>query len=242
MKKIGKIAFASLMIVPAITLFACSTPKNYTLTTYSSNELLGIANGGSLKSAVEGTTFNLEATVKPNENTQFLCWVKDYNKVYSTESKVEVVLKAETAGRYTAIFEEPEIASMMYATATTLNYKAENVSSIEYEISYAYDTSSTNFNSLSKGSFEGALGQNIFTDNVFYLGNAGSFYKFIFKVSIQAKMTSGEIINEQIQFSQLAENTAFDKTTGNLVLQSTSERGVEVELQLSKLSSQLFVK
>ena len=240
MKKVGKIAIASLMVIPAITLFACSTPKNYTLMTYSSNELLGIANGGSLDSFVEGSSFNLEATVKPNEDTKFLCWIKDNSKIYSTESKVEVILNSDTAGKYTALFEEPKISSMMYATATSLSYKTENVSSVSYEIKYAYDSSSSTFNTLSKGEFNGSVGEDLFGDNVYYLGKAGSFYKYIFNLSLEVKLNSGEILTENVAFDQNVENAKFDQASGILTLQSTTELGVEVELQMSKLSSQLF--
>lgn len=240
MKKVGKIILASALLVPSLALFACSAPNSYTLTTYSSNELLGTVSGGSQKSLVEGTIVPISATPKPNSESQFLCWIRNRSQVVSTESSLEVTLSAETDGTYTALWSETSPSSMLYATATSLTYSAENIASIEYTISYAYSTSTTNFNTLTSGTMEGNSSTTIFDDDVFYLGKAGDFYSYVFRVNIIATYSdTGNVATETLEFSgNMINNSSF--TNGSASLTGTTQQGIDLTLTLEKLKADFF--
>lgn len=240
MKKVGKIILASALLVPSLALFACSSPSSYTLTTYSSNELLGTVSGGSQKSLTEGTIVSISATPKPNSDAQFLCWIRNRSQIVSTESSVDITLGADTDGTYTALWNEASPSSMLYATATSLTYSAENIASIDYTISYAYSTSTTNFNTLVSGTMEGNSSNAIFEDDVFYLGSTGAFYNYIFRVNVVATYSdTGNIATETLEFSSdMISNSSF--TNGTATLTGTTQQGIELSLVLEKINANMF--
>lgn len=129
---------------------------------------------------------------------------------------------------------------MLYATATSLTYSAENIASIDYTISYAYSTSTTNFNTLVSGTMEGNSSNAIFEDDVFYLGSAGAFYNYIFRVNVVATYSdTGNIATETLEFSSdMISNSSF--TNGTATLTGTTQQGIELSLVLEKINANMF--
>jgi hypothetical protein len=250
MKKIKTFALASLAILPALALCACGEPQFYSITTFSSSELLGTASGGSAKEVQEGSKLTLTASAKPSANSSFLCWVHNSNKIVSRTSQLEVTASSQTNGIYTALFEgryssdneSINYSQIMYAMATNLEYQVENVSSVSYSIEYASLTASDNFHALTSGSYDQSINNSIVGSDVFYLGKPGNLFSYSFKVIIsEVSYTNSEMVSNigEVKMNGVISSTSFD-SNGEIVLKGQDDRGNGLALTLSKLSSKLW--
>ena len=248
MKKIRIFALASMVILPALALFACGEPQYYSITTFSNSDLLGTASGGSAKEVQEGSKLTLTASAKPSANSSFLCWIQNSNKIVSRQSQMEVTASSETSGRYTAVFEGKTSADtinysqMMYAMATSLNYEVDGVANVKYTIEYASLTASDNFHTLSNGEYDQSRGNGIAGNDVFYLGSAGNLFSYTFKVNLtEVRYSNSDMVSTigEVKLTGEVSSTKFD-TNGNIVLEGQDDRGNKLSLTLSKLSSAIW--
>ena len=231
MKGKTKTLLAGLVLVPALAFVGCTPPATYSITTYSSNENYGYAHGGSTKKFTDGTQLTLSATKAPNKNSEFLCWVKDYNKVASSA----------TEGKYVAVFAEEELSSMMFASPVNIEYQVENVASLNYEISYANATSSTVYTTLSAG--QKKADESIFNGDIVYLGNSTGLNEFYFKVKVNVTFTDSDAtLTEELDYSEQTISLLSFDNNGNATISAETETGVTIAITLSKLNSTLFNK
>ncbi len=241
MKGKTKTLLAGLVLVPALAFVGCTPPATYSITTYSSNENYGYAHGGSTKKFTDGTQLTLSATKAPNKNSEFLCWVKDYNKVVSESDSFTLTASSATEGKYVAVFAEEELSSMMFASPVNIEYQVENVASLNYEISYANATSSTVYTTLSAG--QKKADESIFNGDIVYLGNSTGLNEFYFKVKVNVTFTDSDAtLTEELDYSEQTISLLSFDNNGNATISAETETGVTIAITLSKLNSTLFNK
>lgn len=243
MKKFNKILFCSLALVPAIALVGCNDPQYFSITTLSSNELLGKASGGSEKSFIEGSEVVLSAQSYAGSN--FLCWIHSSNRIVSKEANIKINVSQATSGSYTALFEEEAPSSMMYAMASEMNFISadyDDVSKVTYLIEYSSSDNAASYKTLCSGTYDQIQSTSIKSDNVLYLGKAGNLYKYNFRVTLSSvTYLSNNFTSNigQITFDDEVSTKTFDKD-GNITLSASHERGT-LTFTLSKLTSSLLV-
>lgn len=235
MKKFQKCLFAIICGAPLLLLSGCGSTNHFTVTTKTSNVALGNVSGGSTSPWSEGTQLTLKATAKSNANP-FICWIKDYTKVFTTENEVKVTVSQKTAGNYTALFEETTPKSMMYATLTEISYLTTDYSSIEYEVSYAPTYDTTTYQPLAVGAMKGTSDNAAFQGSVFNLLDQNTEYvSYIFKVDIIVTDIAGTAKTTYSFKDMNLTNENFD-TSGAYVLTNQA-----LTLRFDKLSTALFV-
>ena len=73
-----------------------------------------------------------------------------------------------------------------------------------------------------------------------YLGSAGAFYNYIFRVNVVATYSdTGNIATETLEFSSdMINNSSF--TNGTATLTGTTQQGIELSLVLEKINANMF--
>ena len=121
MKKSLKIFLTCLFLCPLLILTACQSPAQYSITTNPSDSSLGSIPESSeinLNKKNEGTKITLSIKENYPETNPFICWIKDYKKVVSSEKNLDLTYNAENEGNYTAVFEETSLNKMMFSSLT----------------------------------------------------------------------------------------------------------------------------
>lgn len=188
MKK-TKLILCSLFLLPIMLIAGCGSPKQYSITTLSSNALLGSASGGSTSTFVEGTDIKLVAT--PKTGVEFLCWIKDFQKVTSLESTTTVKVGADTAGNYTALFAEESHRSMIYIGLSEISYEGDgDYSKIDYTVRYAPSNNTEAYAVLEQGSSETNT-IDAFSGAVFRIFENSNYISYIFDVTLTITNRAG---------------------------------------------------
>lgn len=184
-----KLLLCSLILLPIMLIAGCGSPKQYSITTKSSNALLGSASGGSTSTFIEGTDVKLIAT--PKTGIEFLCWIKDYQKVTSTESTTTIKVNANTTGNYTALFQEESHRSMIYIGLSEISYEGDgDYSKIDYSVRYAPANNTEAFAVLESGSSETNV-IDAFSGSVFRIFENSNYISYIFDVTLTITNRAG---------------------------------------------------
>jgi len=202
-----KIILCSLLLLPVLLLVGCGGAKSFSVITKTSNASLGSVSGGSTTPFTEGTDLKLIAT--PKNGVEFLCWIKDYQKITSTEATTSIKVSAKTAGNYTALFEESSHTSMVYAGLSEITYNAEDFSKIDYTVRYAPANNAESFTVLESGTMDGNSAS-AFTGSVFRMFENSNYVSYIFEVTIVVTNSAGSGA-ETITFK----NNGSDMIIGN---------------------------
>lgn len=254
MRKIRLMTMALLFcLIPCIGMFACTTKLNYLITALPSDSLLGTIEGADNQSEkIEGTTLTLKAKAKGT--SQFVCWVKDNEKIVDGKkdepSTLNLVYGKDTAGSYTAVFRksETDFSSMLYTKIKSIgidNFTQSEITEgiqINAQIEWArLDMGSTNFDK--SYTFENlTTGETLSaTSNydVFYFGKLGQNLEYSFqgKIIVSGYDSNNTLTTQtySINFSQnLTKNSEFNEN-GQFVLTGTFNNNAQVSLLISKL-------
>lgn len=246
MKNKLKLVLSLVLLLPILLLAACDVTQYYTITCLSSDETLGIANGGSDVAKAEGTAISLSVTELSPQSHPFVCWIKDYSKIVSFENNYSTTYSAQTQGSYTAFFEE-DVSNVGYAIITDISI--EGVDSGTIQIQYANSNSSTNYRTLENLSFDDGAGQTDRSNLIYFGGASGSDGRneFIFRAIITVPTSSGGTTNYTIMFdstligfSTAGQGQASFDSQGQCILTGTNSNNIEISISFSKLSNALF--
>lgn len=231
MKKSRKIAISSLCLTPLLLLSACVPPPSYTITASSSDSNLGYVQGFYKEEREEGSKVGI--TAHSFSENGFVCWVKDNKTIISNESELKLTYEDETAGHYTAIFEEDDISKMLYSSFTGISFKPAGYTKVEYEISTALLSSGSNdFYTFAGGEHLLSEEYNVEPTSVLYFGGAGDEYTYLIKINF--KLFNDK--NEETLY-EYSLQTRIDKHTfnnkANLVIKETVEALDNTSLSLT---------
>ena len=240
MKKSIKIFLLLLLICPAIILSACVPPPSYMITSSSSEPLWGRASGNKTSNMQEGTEITLVATENYAETQPFICWIKDYEKVYSLLKELPLTYSENTAGHYTAVFEDSS-DKMLFATFSSIELEANGYSKITFDLKYSNSvTGSNNYKSFASGEFDP---KSIFISDhssVLYFGPLGNDVKYKFNMFITLTDNVGNQSQYELKFSQ---QEIINSSFSNGVFQMSEtigNTGIDMNLKFEKLSYNLL--
>lgn len=244
MKKFLKVFLFIICLCPIVLLAACQSPSSYLITAKPSDSILGSVQGALTEQQTEGTGITLTAKENSPQTNPFICWVKDYKKVVSTEKSLNITYNSYTAGFYTAIFAEKEYKNMRYACLSNILFDGNEYSSVNYEISTALMAAGSNeYSEFTNG--ELTVGTEIKTDctSVLYLGGGGvnNEYKFNIKLNL-TPITETETTIKEYTFSinELLKPEKFNGTDKCVITHEIPALNSSISLVFTKLSSTTF--
>lgn len=237
MKKSIKTIFFTLCLCPAFILSACVPPPSYLITAKSSDIELGTVHGYKEKEMEEGYVVTLTA----NEINPFICWIKDDSLVAGTEKNLKLTYNEKTAGEYTAVFEENDISSMMYASLTSVNFEPNNYSSISYKISTALiSRGSDNFSDFANGILKD--GENTETDRTSIIKIDGIGQEYSYKILINLTLSNNQEGDNNVEFqiSQIVDKTLFNDQGVCEITQYNENLNASITLTFEKLTYLMY--
>ncbi len=242
MKKFIKVFLLILCLCPIVLLTACQSPSSYLITAKPSDSILGSVQGALTEQRTEGTGITLSAKENIAQTNPFICWVKDYKNVVSTEKSIYLTYNAETAGFYTAVFAENEPKNMRYACLSNILFDGTEFSSLSYEISTALMAAGSNeYSPFTSGDL--TVGTELKTDcrSVLYFGGAvggvGNEYKFNIKVNLTPVAGSETTITEySFSITELLNSSKFNGTDKCVITHNISALDSTISLVFTKLS------
>ncbi len=245
MKKSIKMFLISLCLCPLLLLTACGTTSYYTITVSPSDSVLGSVLGTlSDSTQVEGTTVTLTAKENSAQTNPFICWIKNNNTVVSTDTALTLTYNSETAGRYTALFDETNPNSMMYAAFDTITFEPiADVTEINFTLSYSRTASGNDvYTTLARGSLST---ENTYTSDhtsVLYLGSVGtiSSYQYRFRLNITLVDSNGAETSYSLTSQAILNNSSFNSTRDYEITIYDSNSDSDIVLSFVKLSKELF--
>lgn len=236
MKKLKKLILCFLFI-PILALTACVAPPSY-LITVSRHGSWGIIVGAPNGEMEEGSKAVISVEEADSQNHPFICWIKDYKKVYSTEKQIELVYGEETQGHYTAVFDE-DSENMLFSTISAVDIQdSTSYSQIEYTILYSSNTSgSNNYFKLTSATIDATSSITPFqTDNlsVLYYGPLGASVEYKFKMNITCVDLEGNSAYYETSFPQIVNNQTTSIST------NISDTNIIVSLKFDKISYSMY--
>ncbi len=246
MKKSIKILLILLLICPMVILSACTSPAQYLITALPSDSNLGTIQGAfNNEKLSEGTQINLLAVEKQSTafTNPFICWIKDYKTVVSTNNQLSLTYNSENAGNYTAVFSETSQSKMMFASINKINFSLENMTTINYEIQYArINSGSSNFASLEIGSYANIEEYFTSNKNVVYFGSAGSNYEYMIKVNLNMQQSSGAETEYSVTFTTILNKDLFNSNGTALLTENLNIFDVQTQITITfqKLNSTMY--
>lgn len=210
-----------LLLTPLILLTACSDPQYYTITASPSDSLLGVVQGTINEKMVEGTKVTLIA--KENVNTvntnPFLCWIKDQNKIVSTERQLNLTYNKSTSGNYIALFAETDPQKMMYASIKDITFNSDlEIQTINLKMQYALTTSSSDFVTIFETSFENGMTYQTDNKDILYFGTSSLINEFLIRLEITLVYQDSSTTSPYtLEFKEKVNRNSFDKE-GNLII------------------------
>lgn len=235
MKKSVKILLSLLCLCPIVMLTACGDSTYYVINVSSSDDTIGTFsnNRSNNPRQLEGTSITLTAIEKNLDENPFICWVKDNNTVVSTESQLQMTYSSQTAGNYTAVFEESP-SGMMYTAVDYLNINNSSYNGASFTLYYS-NRGSDIYVELESGSFS-SEGEYLSSHMaVLYLGGAGTManYQYNFKIDITL---AEETISLESQ--AILSNNSFNGTSTTLI--NFNNDNIEISMSLEKLNNSLY--
>ena len=248
MKKSFRILFTLLFcLCPVLFLAACGRVNYYKITADTSDYTLGTVIKDREDSVAENTKVSITARENDPDNTPFVCWIKDnqkiveitsYDELGNKDNTLVVESSAENEGNYRAVFQDTSPATTMYAYASfaeiTFAEPLPEGTTANYQIGCA---------TISAGS------DNYFPfevmSSVAYFGDAYNKYEFKFAVTINVTneeetesitVTSNTIINRDSE----SLNELFGATLEYPFAFASGKSGV-FTLSLSKVSMLLIL-
>ena len=217
MKKSTKAMIISLCLSPVVLLTACVPPPSYTITASSSDLNLGYVKGYHEEQKEEGSKVTLTAV--PTSDSAFICWVKDDKEIVSKEEKLNLTYNNKTAGNYTAVFDEPDISKMQYASIADFSFTPTGYSKVEYQVNTALLSSgSSDYYEFINGSYTIGQEEDFVSNSVIYFGGIGDEYTYLIKINFKL-------------YSSTNEETTFEYT---LQTKLTKENFVEGETTITE--------
>lgn len=128
----------AIFMLPLLLLTACEKVEYFNVEVLTSDISRGSAIGPNQQVA-QGRTVEIAATPSAGE---FVCWVKNSNRVVSTLDHYSFEVNAQTAGTYTAVFSQSLPGQMMYAALTGVNIESSLASNFKMTVSLIPITSS----------------------------------------------------------------------------------------------------
>ncbi len=239
MKISKKLLLSAALLCPMLAFSACATPPSYLITASVSEDSWGRIIGATTKEMEEGSKINLTAVELDSQNHPFICWVKDYRKVYSTESEMEIEYSEETKGHYTALYDEQALP-MRYASLSSISISENQFSNISFTINYSSSTSgSNNYSLFIEGSFEN---ENIFeTDNstLIYFGSLGSQVEYKFEINLVLN-SSQEETTQTLKFSNKVNTNSFADGRTFTLSDNFANSDLTINLNFEKVSYSMF--
>lgn len=249
MKKSKKFLFASLLAIPMIALVGCVPPNSYTINALPSDSNLGSILGAKNDiSAYEGTSLNLSVKELKPQTNPFICWVKDYKTVVSSEKTLNLKYNENTQGAYTAIFEEQDLTKMMYSSFSSANITTSNFAGVKYTLSYARTAfGSSNYIVMNEGSLVPSETLNTSNTDVLYFGGLGENFEYKIKIALTFLQANGSETTYTVDFSNFVSRSAFDDN-GQVTLSGTipnlpssaDDTNSYINLTFTKLKSSLY--
>lgn len=240
MKKSKKILISTLCLCPMLLLTACVPPPNYLITASSSDSTWGRAEGAIAEEMPEGTEMLLTVAETSPTDHPFICWVKDYKTVATTESIFKLSYTEETAGHYTAVFED-EASKMLFATLSSIEFDGSGYTNIDYTLNYSSSASgSNNYSQLSSGTFDPNAVYNTDLTSVLYFGSLGSVTEYKFEINVAITDSVGAITNHTIRFAQKVDNSTFAGTSSCQISAQVGETETNIKLTFQKLTKDLY--
>ena len=239
MKKFIKIFLFVLVLCPVMILSACTSPPTYLITALPSDMHLGKVIGAyNNEQLAEGTNITLTAIESNSQTNPFICWVKDYKKVVSTEKELSLTYGQSSTGHYTAVFEESNLTNMMFASLNNISFNPEGYESVNWTVKYARTTSGSSYNELETGSF--APGE-FATSNqsIIYFGSAGSNYEY--NITIELTLQTGDATTDYtVNFRDLLSKNVFDETGSVTITEYIEFCNADISLKFQKLNTTLY--
>ncbi len=241
MKKNLKFFVLALCLCPLLLLSACTTPDKFMISAKPSDPTLGSVQGVKNTEIEEGNKITLTAKENKADTNPFICWIKDYKTIVSTDKNINLTYNASTAGHYTALFDEQNQAGMLFASLSEISFSPENYISAKYDITYSNVTSGSSdyFGYLSESySTEPAVKTN--TKSVLYFGGAGTnnTYKFNVTITLQAGQTNERKYSFQV--NDLLSKSSFDNDGKYVVTQYLEPFETEISFTFEKLNKTMF--
>ncbi|MBQ8908878.1 MAG: hypothetical protein IJY90_01110 [Clostridia bacterium] len=206
MKKSSKIVLSLLCLCPVI-LSACSSVTYHPISLKTNESSFGHPISLGADKFKEDSTITINAAENNPASNPLVAWVKDNEYLVKIAKHTEdardtsysFAVNADTAGEYTAVFQENNASSMMYAFVSdiSLSINGEEKEEFEYNLSYAILSSGSN-NYLP---YEDKIG-NEYKTNILYFDATNSNYEFKFKVDGSFNMVGAES-EEKIAFTNL---------------------------------------
>lgn len=204
-----------LSITPCFFLEACGSLPSYLITALPSDSTLGRVEGVNNKiEQQEGTRITLKAVANSTSNP-FLCWIKDYSEIVSNEEEFELTYNKNTAGNYTAVFEE-DVSKMLFASLKEIEIDTSSDISdapfLEVNIEYArMDTGSTNyFPFLTYSSNQPNNLITLTSNKVLFFGGIGKDYQYNLKASFVLQNGETGITTYSVTFNNLLNKNCFE--------------------------------
>ena len=243
MKKILKVFMFILCLCPLILLSACTPPQKYTISSMSSDPMLGSVQGTINGEVEEGNKVTLVAKELDGkiETNPFICWVKDYRSVVSSSKNLTLTYNSKTAGHYTAVFAEDSPTKMRFASLSSISFESQDYSSANYQILYAVtSTGSNNYNPFINGNVN--TNAEIKTDNktIVYFGSVDANNEYNFNVKV--KMLNSQNIETEYEFqiNTLLSSSSFDSEGKCTISQTVEAINTTITLVFEKLNSDMF--
>lgn len=238
MKKLIKILLSFLCLCPLLLLTACGTSTYYVINVSSSDDYIGTFsnNRNNNPRQLEGTSITLTAIEKSSSNP-FICWVKDNKTVVSTSSELQMTYSSQTAGNYTAVFEEAP-SGMMYTALDNLRINNSNYYGANFVLYYSNTISGNDvYVEFERGSVGSDGTFNSSHTSVLYLGSVGTINNFQYKFKIELTVTDGE--TQAFEATTVLTNSTFNNTsTASIAITDSSSRNIT--LNFEKLSKNMY--
>lgn len=233
MKKFFKskiFACLAIALMPLLLFTACDPIQYYTVEVLQTESNRGTAHGPNKEQQIaEGQEVELSAT---NAEGEFICWIKDSNKVVSTQPQYKFIVNANTAGKYTGLFTQSDPSLMLYTALTKAEVHIANITNFNVTVTI---TPADTITDVRRELFSGVVANqetNIYNQNVFSLIDS-----FQFLVSVHVEY----YLNETSPESMDIENLQFDAnnfTQEGLKIQDDTDNPIII-LTFEKLSKSI---
>lgn len=239
MKKSKKFLLSALLLSPLITLTACVPPPSYLITASTYGSTWGHILGAQTEEKEENTKITMTAVELDEENHPFICWVKNYHKVCSTENALELTYNEETEGHYTAVFHE-NYSSMMFASLSEITITNADYSSLKYSLRYSSNSSgSNNYSLFSEGEFDPSEAFKTDNSSVLYFGPIGNVVEYKFEFDVTFANEEAEEETKTIRITKKLDNNSF--ANGLCQLSGTLDNTeISVNLKFEKISYTMY--
>lgn len=239
MKRTKKILLSAILLSPVLLLTACVPPPSYLITasTYGTN--WGRILGAETEEKEENSKITLSAVELESETHPFVCWIKDYGTVYSTEKEIELIYNEEAQGHYTAVFHE-DASSMLFASLNSITIENAEYTNVTYTLNYSSNSSgSNNYSLFSEGEFEPASAYMTDNSSVLYFGPIGNVVEYKFEILTTFSNPEGEEQTYTLKFSTKLEENLF--SNGKCELTGSIENtDINIKLNFEKISYSMY--